>query len=168
MTRPTNHRLPSWHYRELDQLAVEFLSGLKLTHMPISGFELAQLKGFTVTPYPKHKCAERDAMMSVSEDAFSIINEDGVTIFHNDERPYERINFSITHEICHIVLDHREHSHLGEREANHMAGYILASPIFIEALRIDSAEALAQTCHISRQCALSHAALPRMALTPYS
>lgn len=153
MTRSTNHGMPSWRYREIDRTAVDFLAGFNLTHMPISGFELAQLMGITISAYPKHECAKRDAIMAISEDAFTVTSKDGTTIFYNDGPSYERINFSLMHEICHIVLGHREHSRLAEKEVNHMAGYMLASPILIETLHISSTEELSQQCHISLQCA---------------
>lgn len=47
--------MPSWRYREIDRTAVDFLAGFNLTHMPISGFELAQLMGITISAYPKHE-----------------------------------------------------------------------------------------------------------------
>ena len=52
--------------------------------------------------------------------------------FYNDiDRCYERQNWTILHEIGHIVLDHTGHSEHEEDEANFFAKYAIAPPVLV-------------------------------------
>ena len=77
--------------------------------------------------------------MEVSEDGFFIEKNGHEYIFYNDiGRSYERQNWTILHEIGHIVLDHTGHSEHEEDEANFFAKYAIAPPILIYKIKAES------------------------------
>lgn len=147
--------LPAWRYDELENIVVDLLERIPLTHFPISGFELAQRLNIEVIPYSIYEEKTRTAMRACSKDAFNIRTSTGELpiIFYDDTKPYERINFSLLHEISHIILDHREHSPLAEAEANFATGYIVAPPVWINSIYPITSQELAQCCSISEEAA---------------
>ena len=93
---------------------------------------------------------------TVDNDAFSI----GRVIFYDASKPIVRQRFSIAHEIGHILLHSTENATVYNREpspddnpleaeANIFASRLLAPLCVLHNLGVQSAEEIAQICHIS-------------------
>lgn len=104
----------------------------KIRCIPVSGFELATKMNITLIPYSGLSRKKlREAMYSSPDGVF--VEKDGREyIYYNDiDFCYERQNWTILHEIGHIVLDHTGHGENEEEEANFFAKYAIAPPILV-------------------------------------
>lgn len=147
--------LPSWRYEEIKGIASNVLCECEITHLPVSGFEIARRLGISVIPYSH--CSEklRSLYKKASPDGFNIVKPDGTaTIYYNDDMPYTRVNFTLLHEIIHITLGHREHSTLAEKEANFGAAYIAAPPVVLSLFNPQTPLEVESLCQVSRQASL--------------
>lgn len=102
--------------------------------MPVSGFEIASKMEIILIAYSSLSEKKLKAALEASDDGFFMSSgKDGREfIFYNDiDRCYERQNWTILHEIGHIVLDHTGHSPHEEDEANFFAKYSIAPPVLI-------------------------------------
>lgn len=97
--------------------------------VPVSSFEIASKLGITLIPFSCLSEKKLDAAKTASEDGFLIESNGHEYIFYNDiDKDYERQNWTILHEIGHVVLDHTGHSQHDEDEANFFAKYAIAPP----------------------------------------
>lgn len=101
--------------------------------------------------------------MSVSSDGFSFVHNSEIYIFYNQMQMSERINFTIAHEIGHIVLGHHLTndvlSHNGlikndamEKEANAFARNLLSpAPLIVDLKLLPSSEIFARSLNVSKK-----------------
>lgn len=151
----TTDTLPSWRYEEIREIMSSLLCRHRITHFPISGFEIAKRQGIKIVPYSHYSEELRKLYMSASNDGFNVINHEGqAIIYYNDGMPYERINFTILHELAHIILGHREHSVLAEKEANFAAGFLIAPPAALALFNPQSPLEVRTICQTSRQASV--------------
>ena len=61
------------------------------------------------------------------------------TVAYNEEKPLDRIIFSLAHELGHIVLEHPYKADYYEKEANCFASYVLAPSMVIHYCHCESA-----------------------------
>lgn len=147
--------LPAWRYEEIRAIMSSLLCRHNITHFPISGFEIAKRQGIKIVPYSHYSGELRQLYMSASNDGFNVIDHEGqATIYYNDGMPYERINFTILHELAHIILGHREHSALAEKEANFAAGFLIAPPAALALFNPQSPLEVGTICQTSRQASV--------------
>ncbi|MDD6711517.1 ImmA/IrrE family metallo-endopeptidase [Sharpea porci] len=100
--------------------------------IPVSGFEIASKMKLSLLPYSSLSKKKLEAAMTVSRDGFFIEFDGRECIYYNDiERCYKRQNWTILHEIGHIVLDHSGYGELEEDEANFFAKYAIAPPVLV-------------------------------------
>lgn len=66
-------------------------------------FKLCKLKGWHLIPYP---IENEKILCGISEDGFTKYYNNQFYIFYNPKKPHKRINFTVAHEIGHIVLYH--------------------------------------------------------------
>lgn len=100
--------------------------------IPVCGFEIASRMGITLVPYSALSPKKLVAAHKASDDGFFIEKDQHYYIYYNDiDCGYERQNWTILHEIGHIVLDHTGHSKREEDEADFFAKYAIAPPILI-------------------------------------
>ena len=126
----------------------------KVKCVPVSGFEIATKMKITLIAYSGLPEKKRNLALSVSEDGFFIEKDGREYIFYNDiARSYERQNWTILHEIGHIVLDHTGHSEHEEDEANFFAKYAIAPPVLIHKIGADSAYEIYMAFDISMTAA---------------
>lgn len=114
----------------------------KIKCIPVCGFEIASKMNVTLIPYSSLSKKKRLTAMETSEDGFFLAIEDHEYIFYNDiNRSYERQNWTLLHEIGHIVLDHtgfEELTDLEEDEANFFAKYAIAPPVLVHKIGAES------------------------------
>ena len=127
-----SYRLPDWRYEEIKLEVAKILIKCNITRLPINGFEIANKLGIIVIPYSAVNEEKRKALIKEDEDGFFLKRKGKYYIYYNDNKIYGRINFTILHEIGHIILDHTQHSKLAEAEANFFAKYTIAPPVLID------------------------------------
>lgn len=140
-------------YEEIKNTVVNTFEKLKINCVPISGFEIATKLEAKIIPYSAKSQNTQLLMTKRSEDGFSIKKSDGWYVFYNDNKPYGRINNTMTHESGHIVLDHTEDSELAEAEANFFAKFALAPPILIHKLKLKNPWDIVNRFDISNEAA---------------
>lgn len=145
--------IPSWRCEEIKRIVVDLFVKYEVHCIPISGFELASKMGITVVPYSAYPISVRQLMMKESEDGFCARTGTADYIFYNDTRNYGRINYTILHEIGHIVLDHSEDSELAEKEVNFFAKFALVPPVLVHRLKLSNPTDIANMFDVSRECA---------------
>ncbi|MBP5698158.1 MAG: ImmA/IrrE family metallo-endopeptidase [Alphaproteobacteria bacterium] len=126
-------------YEEIKKLAVDICEKYDVRSVPINVFELALKLGIKVIPYPAKK---HDIFIKESDDGFFMYVDEEPRIYYNPEKMYGRINYTILHEVGHILLGHIQESNLAETEANFFAKYLLAPPPLIQELQLISAEGI--------------------------
>jgi hypothetical protein len=138
-------RLVDFRYEEIKKIIVKLFADYGINTMPITGFEVAVKLGIKVLPYSAFQYQDGivETMKKASKEGFSC----GGRIFYNDDssNSYERINWTIMHEIAHIILEHLENSELAEAEAEFFAGYAIAPIVLIHKLRIKDFGGVSET-----------------------
>lgn len=125
---------------------------------PLDLIALCKMNNWNLIPYSSFDTKP----LSVSEDGFSIVRDGSIYIFYNYMQIRERINFTIAHEIGHIVLGrHLTNdvlSHNGiidndamEKEANVFARNLLApAPMLYDLKTLPSTDVGASSFGVSR------------------
>lgn len=70
-------------------------------HIPRNIFRLCENNNWRLIPY-----CDNETLLSVSKDGFSYYKNNQFYIFYNNNAYDKRINFTIAHEIGHIILNH--------------------------------------------------------------
>ena len=126
----------------------------KIKCIPVSGFEIASKMKITLIAYSGLSKKKLGKALEVSKDGFFLEEDGHEYIFYNDmDRSYERQNWTILHEIGHIVLDHTGHSDHEEDEANFFAKYAIAPPVLIHKIEATSSNDVYMTFDISMEAA---------------
>ena len=152
----------SEHHWKLTDEEYEFIKGevihifitYKAKCIPVSGFEIASKMRITSISYSSLTKRKLKAAMKTSEDGFFLEAEGHEYIFYNDiDRSYERQNWTILHEIGHVVLDHNGHGDREEAEADFFAKYAIAPPVLIHKIKADSVQDIYDAFDISLEAA---------------
>lgn len=104
------------------------------------------------------------ALLSISEDAFSVMDQGKRYIFFNPFQKETRINFTLAHELGHFVLEHHKISNrvilafgdpgILEVQANIFArNFLMPAEDVLELLEIKSTKELAEKYEVSHQMA---------------
>lgn len=148
-------KLPDETYEFIKGEAAHLLMKYRLNHLPISGFEIAARMGVTLIPYSAFQKDEIITLMNTIEDGFFLESESQDYIYYNNiDCCYERQNWTILHEIGHIVLDHIRGDPQEEAEANFFAKYIIAPPVLLDKLKAKSPMDICLFFDISREAAI--------------
>lgn len=149
-------RLESNQYEEIKQIVCDTFEEYGIKSIPISAFEMAIKMGLTVIPYSALDEAEREAALKISNDGFSMEqNDNSWVIYYNDScNNYGRINQTIMHEIGHYALGHVNEGEEEEAEAKFFAKYALAPPPLIHNICQNiNVEVISKKFDISHQAA---------------
>lgn len=151
------------NYWKLTDEEYEFIKGevihifekCNIKCIPVSGFEIASKMKIILIAYSGLSKKKLKKAMEVSKDGF-FIEEDGKEyIYYNDiDRYYERQNWTILHEIGHIVLDHTGHSEHEEDEANFFAKYAIAPPVLVHKIGAKCPQDIYEAFDISFEAAI--------------
>lgn len=109
---------------------------------PISALDLAKQMDFCVFPYSFFK-DKKELFINYSEDGFNLFLDynSPCCICYNDAKEIEtRINFTIAHEIGHIVLNCNDNSEESNSLADFFAAYLLAPVVLIIEKGLNSVE----------------------------
>ncbi len=147
-------RLTNEEYEYIKGEVVHVLEKYKVKCIPISGFEIASRMGITLVPYSYLKGKKLRAAHDASQYGLFVEKNGREYIFYDDlTQCYERQNWTILHEIGHIVLDHTGHSQHEEDEANFFAKYAIAPPVLIDKIGATSVEDVYDAFDISYEAA---------------
>lgn len=147
-------RLTNEEYEYIKGEVTHIFITYKVKCIPVSGFEIATKMGITLVPYSWLSDKKLEAARRVSEDGFFLAFYDREYIFYNDvDRNYERQNWTILHEIGHIVLDHTGHSEREEAEADFFAKYAIAPPVLIHKIKAEGVNDIYYSFNISLEAA---------------
>lgn len=127
-----SYRLPNWRYEEIKYEVAKMFIKCNIKKIPINGFEITNKLAIKVIPYSAYNDEKKALLIEEDEDGFYIKKNGEYFIYYNDDKVFGRINFTILHEIGHIILDHTQHSQLAEAEANFFAKYAIAPPILVD------------------------------------
>lgn len=149
------------HWRLKDE-DYEFIKG-EVAHLfvkyrvkciPVSGFEIAAKMGITMSPYSSFSGQKLETCLSASQDGFFLEYNGREYIYYNDiTQSYERQNWTLLHEIGHIVLDHVGHGAREEAEADFFAKYAIAPPVLIYKIKAQSPADIYEAFNISMEAA---------------
>lgn len=146
-------------YDEIVSSVVETLEKVGSCRLPISPLDIAWRLGIEVRKFSDVRATERSRLLLLQKDGFSYryqkdkLSTSHFVIWYNDEMLEERIRWTISHELGHIVLKHLEESELAEAEANYFAATLLAAPIFIMMLKLGSTAEVQHILHLSAEAA---------------
>lgn len=123
--------------------------------IPVSGFEIASKMGITLVPYSYLSGKKREKAFAASKDGFFIEYGGKEYVFYNDIGiSYERQNWTILHELGHIVLDHTGHSVHEEDEAEFFAKYAIAPPVLVHKIGAECPQDIFDLFKISYEAAV--------------
>lgn len=131
-------KLSNDRYEEIKKAVVDLFEACSICCTPISGYEIAVNLGIKVIPYSALLPSKRQIAIRTCPDGFSGF-DDGewrICVNDDDQIPYGRINFTILHEIAHIVLNHTEDSELADAEADFFAKFAQCPPVLIHTLAL--------------------------------
>lgn len=141
-------------YEEIKNIVVNLLVALDIRCVPISGFEIAVKLGIKLIPYSAKERQNAERAKKIAEDGVCIEMKDGsLYIFYNDDKDYNRLNWTILHEIGHLVLGHTEHCKLADAEADFFAKNAIAPPILVHKLNLKSSTEIQDHFYISKKAA---------------
>ena len=142
-------------YEEIKNAVADMYEDLGYEKIPVNVFELCHKLNIKLIRYSSLnvRCAEYS--IQFSKDGFNLlnINTSQYQIYYNDFMPIERVNFTIMHEIGHIMLGHKKHTRESELEANFYARTALAPLGLIAKLKLENSNEVAATFGISSECA---------------
>lgn len=125
------------NYNFIYRKILEVYKKCRIDSFPINCKDILKSYKHTICPYSFLESKNKellDVCLEYSEDAFRFKN----MIYYNDSQPKARINFSLMHELGHIILDHHGEYDWQEVEANAFASHILAPRIVIHFSRCES------------------------------
>lgn len=147
-------KLKSDEYEFIKGEVIHIFETFNIKCMPVSGFEIASKMKITLIAYSALTKRKYEKAMEVSEDGFFIEKDGREYIFYNDiDRYYKRQNWTILHEIGHIVLDHSGHDEHEEDEANFFAKYAIAPPVLVHKIGAKCPQDIYEAFDISNEAA---------------
>lgn len=155
--------------------ACEFLLSSSFDSLPINPFTIIKNNGWGLTTYRKlaSELSTKDKIYTLTDIVKASQSKDGFTVFKNGSyciayndaiETKNRINFTLCHEIGHIVLLHFEnesgnneftksHYLALEAEANYFASNLLAPKTIIELCKIKTPKLLSAATGLSLEAA---------------
>lgn len=148
-------KLHGWQYEKIKTTVADLFETISIDHFPVVGFEVAHKLGIRLMPYSAFDNDLKALALLTSDDAFSTRNPQGQwVICYNDEiNSYGRQNFSIMHEIGHIVMQRNFCEDEDEAFADFFACYALAGSPALHLFQPKQAEDIEHLCSISHEMA---------------
>lgn len=110
-------------YNLINDKIIQIFKEFNIHSFPINCLDLVKKFNISLYPYSELDGKLLEYCMKCSDDAYCYKDK----IFYNDSISKSRINFSLMHELGHIVLEHGDvHTPQKEQEANYFSSHILA------------------------------------------
>ncbi len=151
----TDVKLPPKLYNEIEQKVVSLYRDLNVTEVPINPFVISEQLGYIVKPFSSFDLSTQNFFSTKELDAINYFNPQLGTfiICYNDLMCYERIRFTLMHEIGHISMEHKQESELARKIADFYAAYSLAPSPIIALKNCTNYLDVAETFGVSPKCA---------------
>ncbi|MCD8307433.1 MAG: XRE family transcriptional regulator [Clostridia bacterium] len=146
-------KITNERYEFIKRRVVELFRRYDIHCLPVNPFTLAKKLNIKTTPYSL--CGDDQAeSFWISLDGYCQKDEKGRWgIYFNDKVLRTRINYTIMHEIGHIVLDHTVDDPLAEKEADFFAKYTLCPPAILYRKNCRTPEDIMALCDVSKEAA---------------
>lgn len=143
-------KMPSWLYEKIERKVVALYVEQGIRHLPIDPFAIIENRGYKLIPYCKPIDNSSD-----DEDAFSQFYPpiNTYVIVYNVNKSFDRVRFTLMHEIGHIDMGHKGESKLAKKIADYYAGYALAPSPLIHKFANENVDIIRKVFYISPQCA---------------
>lgn len=138
------------NYFFIQQKILEIFSAYNIYSFPVNCFSLLENTGYRVFSYLGLEMKNRELYelcASYSDDACR--SSSAKIVAYNQDMPAGRINFSLAHELGHIVLEHPCSNDYYEQEANYFASNLLAPRMAIHYSRCKNANDVAKKFNLS-------------------
>lgn len=148
-------KLPSRLYDEIEQKVVSLYQELSISSVPIDPFEIAKRRGYIVKPFSSFCRKSRFLFIKKDLDGINYYDPELGTfvICYDESKSFDRIRFTLMHEIGHIDMGHREESELARKMADFYAAYALAPSPLIAVTSCDDYMDVAKKFKVSQMCA---------------
>ena len=150
-----NYKISNERYSEITEEIAYLYEDIGIKTFPINPFEVCCKLKIKLIPY-----SSTDPFFYLSSDGFNYLapsNQEYV-ICYNVLQSKERINFTIMHELGHIMLEHHRSENnienlIKEKEADYFARMSLAPLGIVYVLKLNTPEEISETFNISFSCA---------------
>lgn len=118
------------NYEDIKEKTLFVYEECNIREFPIHCINILLHYGFKIFTYKQLKMKNKELYemcVSFSGDAFCYKR----IIAYDENKPYQRVRFSLMHELGHYILGHKGNSKKNEAEANFFASHILAPRIAI-------------------------------------
>lgn len=148
-------KIPPSIYEEIEKCVVDLYVEQDIHNIPIDPFSIIKNRGYVLIPFSTFELNNRPDCIDEDNDAFSFYDPKIKTqvIVYNDEKPLNRIRFTLMHELGHIDLGHKCESDLARKMADYYAGYALAPSPLIGKYACESVQDISAEFWISFECA---------------
>ncbi len=148
-----SEKITNERYESIKKSVVELLRRLDVHSLPVNPFTVAKKLNIKMIPYSL--CGDNQAEnFWISSDGYCQKDKNSHwIIYYNDKIIRTRINYTIMHEIGHIVLGHTMDDPLAEKEADFFAKYILCPPAILYRMNCRTPEDIMALCDVSREAA---------------
>lgn len=164
------------NYNAVRSQAINLLLDLKIDRYPISPAQICKKKSWQLISMAEYasmcnSCeSEIKHSLFIGCDAYTFYNmkTSEYKIVYDRQRHFTgRENWTIAHEIGHIVLGHHKTGKAGyksiiinqseryELEADYFAGHLLSTPVILNALNVSSPDQIAHICRLSKAASIS-------------
>ena len=145
-------------YYSVRDAAWKFLIDQKIEYLPLDLFEIFERMGCLCIGFSSARETIEPIIGSEyfgeGVDCFTIFDGDKTVVVYNESLPQERLNYSLAHELGHIVLRHDQNTPFRyDAEADMFAARILMPTAVLKACKVTSAEEIAQICDVSMAAA---------------
>ena len=151
----TDIKLPKKAYAKIEIAVTKLFFELSIGTYPIDPFDITNRKGYVLRTYSELSNQKRRALRAKDLDATSFDDPNLKTfvIYYDETQTFERIRFTLMHEVGHISLGHKEESDLAKKMADYFAAYSLAPSPIIMKYHCEDYIDVANSFVISTECA---------------
>lgn len=149
-------------YKIARDLAWKTLIECNICELPIKLSTIAKYNNIQILSYKRSNINIKN-----NDDGYSLKLNGNFIIYYNDQKPAQRIRFTIAHELGHCLLSHVKDNEitcryniendnvkdLKELQANVFARDILMPATVLHSLKVSSAEEISKICNVSMQSA---------------
>ena len=132
-------KLTGERYDYIKEAVCDLIIRYNVKCIPVSGFEIASKMGLFLVAYSGLSEKKRRIALEISKDGFVLRNMGRIYVYYNDMGiSYERQNWTVLHEIGHVVLNHMGNDAKEEYEADFFAKYAIAPPVLVHRIKPES------------------------------